>query len=103
MAVGLLIALMAASSSAESGSPEESDPLAGELRAALDLFVDAEGGEDLPVIVIFRDGADRDAQGLHVKRSFRVINGVCGTISPEALGELGSDPDVLGEIGRAHV
>ena len=96
LAVGLLIALMAASSSAGSGSQEGSDPLAGELRAALDLFVDGEGGEDLPVIVIFKDGADRVAQGLHVKRSFRVINGVCGTISPEALGALGADPDVLG-------
>ncbi|UEC41800.1 MAG: Peptidase families S8 and S53 protein [Methanothrix sp.] len=96
LAVGLLLALMAASPSSGLASPIGSDLLAEEMAEALDLFIEGAGGGDLPVIVIFRDGADREAKGLHVKRSFRVINGVSGTISPEAFGALGADPDVLG-------
>lgn len=96
LAVGLLLALVAASPSSGLGSPVGSDPLAEEMAAALDLFIEGAGGGDLSVIVIFRDGADREAEGLHVKRSFRVINGVSGTISLEAFGALGADPDVLG-------
>jgi len=99
LVVGLLLALAAASASAESEQSSDPDPLAEPISTALDLFSDgelAEGEENLPVIVIFNDCAKKEVEGLEVKYSYSLINGVAGTISPSALRELAADPDVSG-------
>jgi subtilisin family serine protease len=99
LAIGLLLALVAVSASAESEQPSDPDILAEPISAALDLFSDDElgdGEESLPVIVIFNDGAKKEVEGLEVKRSYSIINGVAGSISPSALRELAADPNVAG-------
>jgi len=96
LVVGLLLALVAASASAESEQPSD---LAEPISEALDLLLEdelGEGEEKLPVIVIFNDGARGEAEGLEVKRSYHIINGVAGSISPSKLRDLASDPDVAG-------
>ncbi|HII06235.1 MAG TPA: S8 family serine peptidase, partial [Methanotrichaceae archaeon] len=99
MVVGLVLALVAASASAEPGLSSDPDPIAEPISAAMDLFLDdelADGEENLPVIVIFNDGAKKEVEGLEVKYSYNLINGVAGSIDPSALQELATDPDVAG-------
>lgn len=93
MVIGLLLVLTAASSSAEQ---EISTDLVGSMDAAFDLIIEDEPGEDMPVIVIFEDGARRDLEGLRVTRTYSIINGVSGYASRSALRELADDPAVLG-------
>ncbi len=94
-----MLALVAASASAEPGLSSDQDPLAEPISAALDLLLEDElgdGEENLPVIVIFNDGARKEVEGLEVKYTYSLINGVAGSISPSSLQELATDPDVAG-------
>ncbi len=95
MAIGLLLALAAASGSAEAGQP--SGP-AGPISEAFGLFSDDIGNveEDLPVIVIFKDGAKKEAEGLDVKQTYAIINGVSGSANSSILRRLAADPNVAG-------
>ncbi|HPJ29755.1 MAG TPA: protease inhibitor I9 family protein, partial [Methanothrix sp.] len=98
LAVGLLLSLMVAAASpawAEPGEPKELDE---PMSAALDLLLGEEfaSEEKMPVIVIFKDGANREVEGLEVEHSYRLVNGVSGYADPSVLRDLASDPRVAG-------
>ncbi len=96
LAIGLLLALTAASASSEPGQPSD---LLEPVSAALDLFSDdyiGDGKESLPVIVIFNDGAEKEVEGLDVKRTYSIINGVSGWANSSVLRKLAIDPNVAG-------
>lgn len=98
-AIGLLLALAAASASSEPGQPSDPDHLAEPFSSALDLFSDDElkdGEEDLPAIVIFKDGAKKELEGLAVKETYAIINGVSGSANSSVLRRLAADPNVAG-------
>jgi len=99
LVIGLVLALMAASGSAGSGQPSDPDSFAEPISSALDLFLDDEidgENENLPVIVIFNDGAKKEVEGLELKYSYSLINGVAGSANSSVLRELAIDPDVAG-------
>jgi subtilisin family serine protease len=96
LAIGLLLGLAAASASAESSQPPD---LAEPISEAFGLFSDDKlwgGEEDLPVIVVFKDGAKKEAEGLDVKQTYAIINGVSGSANSSVLRKLASDPNVAG-------
>jgi len=96
LAIGLLLGLAAITASAESSQPSGS---AEPISEAFGLFSDDEiggGDEDLPVIVIFKDGAKKELEGLDVERTYAIINGVSGTANSSVLEKLAANPNVAG-------
>jgi len=99
LAVGLLLSLVATAASSASAGPGEIQAFDEPMSTALDLLLEDESAgsaEKVPVIVIFKDGADRDVEGLEVKYSYNLINGVSGYADPSVLRNLASDPRVAG-------
>jgi len=95
--VCLLLALVEAPASAESGQGQLSGTFEP-ISEAFGLFSDdiGRGEDDLPVIVIFKDEAKREAEGLDVKRTYSIINGVSGSANSSVLRGLAADPEVAG-------